>query len=76
MPTDNSTIKNSFRAVKADILQIQGELMNIKAQQIQILEQIEKFASKLSATPRKTAIAKKKTSKKKVVKKKVSKKRK
>lgn len=71
MPTDDSTIKNSFRAVKADILQIQGELMNIKAQQIQILEQIEKFASKLSATPKKTIIAKKK-----VVKKKVSKKRK
>lgn len=62
----NETIRNSFRAVKADILKIEGELMNIKAQQVRILEQLEKFASKKAT---------KKTAKKKTAKKKISKKK-
>ncbi len=44
---DEHQIKNSFRAVKADILKIEGELLGIKSQQIYILEQLEKINSKL-----------------------------
>lgn len=57
----NETIKNSFRAVKADILRMQGELMSIQERQIHIIEQLEKLASKPTAKK----VAKKKTSKKK-----------
>lgn len=54
-------IKNSFRAVKADILRMQGELMSIQERQIHIIEQLEKLAAKPTA--------KKKTAKKKISKK-------
>ncbi|MFH1608019.1 MAG: hypothetical protein ABIA78_02700 [archaeon] len=43
--TDEHQIKNSFRAVKADILKIEGELMNIKSQLAQILQEIEHLKS-------------------------------
>ena len=59
--TNQHTIKNSFRAVKADMMRIQGELIGIQERQVHILEQLEKLAAK--ATAKKTA--KKKTSKKK-----------
>ena len=42
------SVKNSFRLVKTDILKIEGEMMNIKAQQVRILEQLEKLTSKIS----------------------------
>jgi len=57
-------IKNSFRVVKADILTIQGEFLEIKQQQAKILLQLEKLTSK----PKKKKIKKK--AKKKIVKKK------
>ena len=41
-------IASSFRAVKGDILKIEGELMNLKEQQIQILEKLEKISFNLS----------------------------
>ena len=57
----NETIRNSFRAVKADMMRMQGELMGIQERQIQIIEQLEKLVAK--PTAKKTA--KKKNSKKK-----------
>ena len=50
---DEHQIKNSFRAVKADILKIEGELMNIKSQQVHILEQLEKLTSKMKSPAKK-----------------------
>ncbi|MFH1152167.1 MAG: hypothetical protein V1788_03535, partial [Nanoarchaeota archaeon] len=38
---DEHTLKNSFRAIKADILEIQGELMNIKQEQARILVDVD-----------------------------------
>ncbi len=46
-------IASSFRAVKADILKIEGELMNIKFQQVHILEQLEKLTSKMKSPVKK-----------------------
>lgn len=48
--TDEHTIKNSFRAVKGDILSIQGELLGIKEQQAKILRGLEEINSKLKNT--------------------------
>jgi len=56
-------IANSFRAVKVDILKIEGELLGIKEQQTHILEQLEKLTSKLERPARKK-ISTKKISKK------------
>ncbi|MFH1787727.1 MAG: hypothetical protein ABH811_02980 [archaeon] len=52
-------IKSSFRAVKADIIRIQGELMNIKNQQIHILEQLEKMTAQKKPVKKKTVKKKK-----------------
>jgi len=38
-------IKNSFRAIKADILGVQGDLMNMKMEQAKILMELEKLVS-------------------------------
>jgi hypothetical protein len=38
---DEHTLKNSFRAIKADILTIQGELLGIKQEQARILVDLE-----------------------------------
>ena len=62
---DEHTIKNSFRAVKGDILKIEGDLLNMEKTQAKILLQLEKLTTK----------AKKKVIKKKSVKKKVKKKK-
>ncbi|MGD9275877.1 MAG: hypothetical protein PVJ67_01765 [Candidatus Pacearchaeota archaeon] len=52
-------LKNSFRAIKSDIMKIEGDIMNIRTQQAEILVELEK----LTATTKKPV--KKKTSKKK-----------
>jgi len=52
-------IANSFRAVKVDILKIEGELLGIKEQQTHILEQLEKLTSKLEKSARKKITIKK-----------------
>ena len=54
-------LKNSFRAVKGNILEIQGELLNIKIQQAKILAELEKLTSKPKVAKRKST--KKKTKK-------------
>ena len=56
-------IASSFRAVKGDIIKIESELMNLKEQQLHILEQLEKLNSKLKIVSAKPI--KRKTSKKK-----------
>lgn len=40
-------IKNSFRTVKGDIMQIQGELFGIKEQQARVLMMLDEINSKL-----------------------------
>ncbi len=47
MAIDEPSIKNSFRAVKGDILEIQGDLMNIKEQQAKMLVNLEKILAKI-----------------------------
>jgi protein-arginine kinase activator protein McsA len=44
---NEQSIANSFRAVKGDIFKIEGELINMKEQQIHILEKLEKLTLKL-----------------------------
>ena len=51
--TDEYAIKNSFRAVKGDIIKIEGELMNLKLQQAKILEQLEKIDALMKKPSRK-----------------------
>ena len=46
-------IASSFRAVKGDILKIEGELMNLKEQQVHILEKLEKLTSKMKSPAKK-----------------------
>jgi hypothetical protein len=38
-------LKNSFRAIKSDILGLQGELLNIRNEQAKILIELEKLTS-------------------------------
>lgn len=67
---DEHSLKNSFRAVKADILSMQGELMNLKEQQARIIRDLDDLAINMERmsmqrqTPVKK-ISKKKNSKKK-----------
>ncbi len=43
---NENNIKNSFRAVKGEILEIQGELLNIKEQQVKMIMKLEEIASR------------------------------
>ncbi|MFH1608169.1 MAG: hypothetical protein ABIA78_03475 [archaeon] len=44
---NESSIKNSFRAVKGDIIELQGELLNLKEQHARILIELEKLSDPL-----------------------------
>ena len=37
-------IKNSFRLIKADIIDMQGELLNIKTQQARIMAMLDEIS--------------------------------
>jgi len=41
-------IKNSFRLIKADIIDMQGELLNIKTQQARIMAMLDEISEKIS----------------------------
>lgn len=53
-------IKNSFRSVKADILRLHGELLNIRQEQVKILVELEKMTSKTKGVAKKKPAKKKK----------------
>lgn len=57
-------LKNSFRAIKSDIMKIEGDIMNIRTQQAEILVELEKLTS-LMKKPAKKKPVKKKVSRKK-----------
>jgi len=52
-------LKNSFRAIRADMLKLEGDIMSIKEQQAGILVELEMLNSALSKSAKKTSSKKK-----------------
>lgn len=52
---NEESIKDSFRAVKADILKIEGEILEINEQQAVIFNELAKLTAKKKFAKKKTA---------------------